>query len=234
MSDTSAARIDGTAGASVVVETQGLLFDMDGVLISSIGSVERCWGRWADHYGVDRALALRITHGRRAIDTVRTLRPDIDAEEGLRVVEDMEVLDMDDLVVLPGVAQLLAALPADRWTIVTSATTRLMTARLNHAGLPLPARMITGDMVQNGKPHPEPYMRGAELLGFAPKDCIVVEDAPAGVGAGKAAGSRVLGVLGSYPIEKLGEADWVVGSLAELRYSPGRSGEIVLGFHGLA
>lgn len=200
------------------VGTQGLLFDMDGVLISSIGSVERCWARWADHYGVDRERAVAITHGRRAIETVRTLRPDIDAEEGLRVIEDMEMLDMDDLVVLPGVAKLLAALPASRWTIVTSATTRLMTARLSHAGLPLPARMITGDMVAHGKPHPEPYMRGAEILGFAPKDCIVVEDAPAGVGAGKAAGSRVLAVLGSYPIDQLQEAEWVIPSLEQMGF----------------
>ena len=213
-----------TATVDIVVETQGLLFDMDGVLISSIGSVERCWARWADHYGVDREQALRITHGRRAIDTVRALRPDIDADEGLRVVEDMEVLDMDDLVVLPGVAQLLAALPTNRWTIVTSATTRLMKARLNHAGLPLPARMITGDMVVNGKPHPEPYMRGAEILGFAPKDCIVVEDAPAGVGAGKAAGSRVLAVMGSYPIEQLHEADWVIPSLGQMRFAETSAG----------
>ncbi|MHB1701542.1 MAG: HAD-IA family hydrolase [Acidobacteriaceae bacterium] len=210
--------------SGIAAETQGLLFDMDGVLISSIGSVERCWARWADHYRVDRERALTITHGRRAIDTVRTLRPDIDPVEGLRVIEDMEVLDMGDLVVLPGVAQLLSALPADRWTIVTSATTRLMTARLSHAGLPLPERMITGDMVVNGKPHPEPYIRGAEILGFAPQDCIVVEDAPAGVGAGKAAGSRVLAVMGSYPIAELHAADWVISSLEQMGFEETSSG----------
>ena len=208
----------------MTVGTQGLLFDMDGVLVSSIGSVERCWARWADHYGVDSERALTITHGRRAIDTVRTLRPDIDAQEGLRVIEDMEVLDMDDLVVLPGVAELLAALPPHRWTIVTSATTRLMTARLGQAGLPLPARMITGDMVVNGKPHPEPYMRGAEILGFAPEDCVVVEDAPAGIGAGNAAGSRVLAVLGSYPLEQLHEAEWVIPSLMEMGFEESADG----------
>ena len=199
------------------ITTRGLLFDMDGVLVSSIDSVNRCWAQWADMYGVDREYALRITHGRRAIDTVRTLRPDIDPQKGLKDIEDIEVLDVGDTKLLPGVIALLNKIPKDRWTIVTSASTRLSTARLVAANVPRPAKMITADDVTVGKPDPEPYRRGAEILGFDVTDCIVVEDAPSGAKAGKAAGSRVLGVVGSYTVEDLLDVtDWRVKSLEDV------------------
>ncbi len=152
-----------------------------------------------------------MPHGRRAIDIVKMLRPDIDPKEGLRVIEDMEVADVADLRVLPGVKALLASLPPERWAIVTSAQRRLLLARLTAVGLPVPERIITGEMVERGKPDPEPYRRGAELLGFRPEECVVVEDAPSGVGAGKAAGCRVLAVLGTHSAEDLRGADWIVG-----------------------
>jgi mannitol-1-/sugar-/sorbitol-6-phosphatase len=198
---------------SVCVSTKGVLFDMDGVLISSIASVRRCWRRWAKMYGVPNAEEYEVPHGMRAIEIVKLLRPDIDAREGLRAIEDMEVDDIADLQVLPGVKTLLESLPPERWAIVTSSTHRLLLARLKAAGLPLPGRIISGDVVERGKPDPEPYRRGAELLGFRPEECVVVEDAPSGVGAGIAAGCRVLGVLGTHSVGELGEATWVVGSL---------------------
>ena len=200
-----------------VVRAKGLLFDMDGVLISSIGSVRRSWRKWAKIYGVPDADNYEVPHGMRAIEIVKSLRPDIDAKVGLDAIEDIEVEDTADLVILPGVKKLLESLPADRWAIVTSATQRLTVERLKVAGLPLPERLITADMVEKGKPDPEPYMRGAALLGFGTAECVVVEDAPSGVGAGKAAGSRVLGVLGTHTLEELDQADWVVDSLEGLR-----------------
>ena len=190
---------------------------MDGVLISSIGSVERCWRRWAKIYNVPGADTYEVPHGRRAIDIVRMLRPDIDAEEGLRVIEDMEVEDTGDLRVLPGVKKMLQGLPPERWAIVTSCTQRLLLGRLAAAGLPVPSRIISGDMVERGKPDPEPYRRGAALLGFDPEDCVVVEDAPSGVGAGLAAGCRVLGVLGTHSAYELKRADWVAESLDKVQ-----------------
>ena len=201
----------------MVVQVKGLLFDMDGVLISSIGSVRRSWRKWAKIYGVPDADNYEVPHGMRAIEIVRSLRPDIDAKVGLDAIEDIEVEDTADLVILPGVKKLLESLPADRWAIVTSATQRLTVERLKVAGLPLPDRLITADMVEKGKPDPEPYMRGAALLGFSNTECVVVEDAPSGVGAGKAAGSRVLGVLGTHTLEELDKADWVVDSLEGLK-----------------
>jgi sugar-phosphatase len=215
----------------VCVETKGILFDMDGVLISSIGSVLRCWKRWAEMYKVPDPQNFEFPHGVRAIEMIKQLRPDIDPYEGLRVIEDMEIEDVEDLKVLPGVRTLLEGLPPERWAIVTSATRRLLLGRLKHAGLPLPERIISADDVKRGKPDPEPYIKGAALLGFASQDCVVVEDAPAGVGAGKAAGSRVLAVLGTHTTEELRGADWVAPSLEgltvvatadglELRFSP--------------
>jgi sugar-phosphatase len=213
----------------IEVQVAGLLFDMDGVLISSIGSVNRCWRRWAEHYGVPDAANFHIPHGTRAVDIVKTLRPDIDPAEGLRYIEDLELADVDDLEVLPGVKALLTSLPAERWAIVTSATKRLAIGRLEVAKLPVPERFVTGDMVMLGKPAPEPYLKGASLIGARPQDCLVVEDAPSGIRAGVAAGCRVLGVLGTHPAAELFEAgaSWVVASLEGMRCEAGADGLVV-------
>lgn len=211
------------------LETNGLLFDMDGVLISSIASVNRCWRRWAAHYGVPNADTLQIAHGVRANEIMRRFRPDFgprELEEGLRLIEDMEIADVGDLEVLPGARELLASLPPERWTIVTSATRRLLLARLRAAGLPAPERLIAAEDVSRGKPDPEPYQKGSALLGYSPAQCVVVEDAPSGVGSGITAGSRVLGVEGTHPRAELvaAGATWVVGSLADVQVEPAAGG----------
>jgi len=206
----------------VTVRAKGLLFDMDGVLVSSIGAVERCWAQWCRMYGVPNPDAFQVPHGKRAVDIVRLLKPEFDeaqVAEGLRVIEDLEIADTADLNVLPGAKELLQKLPPDRWTIVTSATRRLMFGRLAAAGLPVPPQIIAGDMVERGKPDPEPYRRGAELLDLAPADCIVVEDAPSGVGAGIAAGCRVLAVLGTHDASELQDATWIAQSLHAVQVS---------------
>ena len=203
----------------VSVITQGLLFDMDGVLISSIASVERAWRRWAKLYELPDADTFEVPHGVRARDIILQLRPGVDLEKAVQVIEEIEVNDVADLKVLPGVKALLEALPPDRWAIVTSSTQRLLLARLKAAGLPLPQKIISGDMVVRGKPDPEPYRRGAELLGLRPDQCVVVEDAPSGVGSGKAAGSLALAVLGTHSAEELNLADWIIGSLEDLAFT---------------
>ena len=178
----------------------------------------------SERFGVPDAANFEVPHGRRAIDIVRLLRPDIDAQAGLKVIEDLEVADVADLRVLPGVKWLLESLPLERWAIVTSAQRRLLLARLTAAGLPVPERIISGEMVERGKPDPEPYRKGAELLGFLPGECVVVEDAPSGVGAGVAAGCRVMAVLGTDSAEELRAADWVVASLEDLAVRETSSG----------
>ncbi len=205
----------------------GILFDMDGVLVSSLGSVERSWIRWGNLRGVDGAKALETAHGKRAIDTIRLLRPDLDDQAELAVIEQIEIEDTEGIQALPGVAVLLSLLPKGSWTVVTSATEKLARVRMEAVGLTPPKRFITADMVEHGKPHPEPYLRGAELLGFAPERCLVIEDAPAGVAAGKAAGCTVLATLFSHSAEQLREADRLTGSLEKVRVS-GAAGELVI------
>jgi sugar-phosphatase len=199
------------------VQAKGLLFDMDGVLISSLGSVERSWETWARKYGLDVAETIRAAHGMRAVETVKKLQPEGDHAADLKLIEDLEVADTRDLKILDGVAEILNALPQKYWTVVTSATERLARARLKHAGIAVPDTIITGDMVVNGKPHPEPYLRGAEVLGVVPRDCIVIEDSTSGARAGKAAGCKVLATTFSHSIDALAAATWIVESLAEVQ-----------------
>lgn len=202
--------------SGVAVRCQGILFDMDGILISSLGSVERSWSIWALARGIDPAAAIRIAHGCRAIETIRKLRPDLDDAAELEYIEDLEVEDNEGLAVLPGVLALLAALPAHRWTVVTSATERLARIRMSAGGIPVPEHLVTADQVTHGKPHPEPYLRGAELLGFDPADCVVFEDSASGVQAGRAAGCFVVGTTFSHTAEQLAAANYLVADLTAI------------------
>jgi len=219
-----------TAVSTVELRMRGVLFDMDGVLMSSLGSVERSWRIYAKARSLDPELAVKMAHGRRAIETVHALRPDLDAKSELRIIEDLEVEDNEGLVVLPGVREIIAALPADSWAIVTSATERLARSRLAFAGIAIPRYFVTSETVDQGKPHPEPYQRGAALLGVPAEQCLVIEDAPAGVAAGKAAGCRVLAVLTTHPAATLMAADWRVATLAEVRTVGGPGDQLSLRF----
>ena len=201
----------------MILRVRGILFDMDGVLVSSLGSVERSWKIWAETRGVDPALAIRTAHGRRAIETVRLLRPDLNDAEELKWIEDMEVEDNEGLEILRGVKPILESLPEKYWTVVTSATDRLARARMAYGGIPVPVRMITADMVTKGKPDPEPYRRGAELLSLQPEECLVIEDSASGAKAGHAAGCKVLATLFSHSMESLAAADWIVRSLEDVQ-----------------
>jgi sugar-phosphatase len=201
------------APSPVEIHCKGILFDMDGILISSIASVERSWTRWANLRGIDPVDALHIAHGRRAIETIAKLRPDLDSEAELKIIEDIEIADTQDLTVLPGVLNLLAALPPSRWTVVTSATDRLARARLAQGGLPLPEHLVTANQVTRGKPHPEPFLVGAAVLGFAPEECVVFEDSSSGAQAGRAAGCTVIATTFSHPIDSLDAAQYLVTDL---------------------
>jgi len=199
-----------TASSPVQICCQGVLFDMDGILISSIASVERSWTKWALMRGVDPAYACRTAHGCRAIETVALLRPDLDSAAELKIIEDIELADGEGLAVLPGVLNLLAALPGNRWTVVTSATERLARVRLATAGIPVPERLITADQVTQGKPDPQAFLAGAALLGFAPEQCVVFEDSASGAKAGRAAGCTVVATTFSHPVASLDAADYLL------------------------
>ena len=195
---------------------RGILFDLDGVLVDSTPAVERVWHGWALEHGFDGEEVVRRAHGRPSLTTIRELLPNGDYEKENREVERREIADTDGVVPLPGALELLRALPENAWTIVTSCTRRLALVRIAAAGLPLPKLLVTSTDVTRGKPDPEPYLRGAEFLGLAARDCVVVEDAPAGIRAGKAAGSRVLALRTTSPDAELtvAGADWIVDDLS--------------------
>ncbi len=196
-----------------------LLFDMDGVLIDSTPAVARVWHRWAVEHGFNPEEVVAHAHGRPSLTTVREYLPHADHEAENREVERREIADLEGVVPLPGALELLASLPAGRWTIVTSCTRRLAEVRLRAAGLPMPKNFITSNDITHGKPHPEPYQKGAAVLGFPPAECIVLEDAPAGVRAGNAAGARVIAFTTTVPESAVRDAgaDWVVNDCADIR-----------------
>ncbi len=198
-----------------------ILFDLDGVLVDSTRSVDRQWRRWAREVNVDPDDVVRIAHGVRTIEVVRGVAPHMDAEAEVMRIERREAEDQDCVTVMPGASELLASIPQARWAVVTSGTKYLATARLRVGRLPIPEILVAADDVTQGKPHPEPYLKGAELLGIEAGECLVIEDAPAGIRAAHAAGMKAIGLTSTYPADALGEADAVIASLAQIEVRDG-------------
>lgn len=194
-----------------------ILFDLDGVLVDSTRSVERQWRAWAREQGVDGDKVIAAGHGVRAIEVIRAVAPHLDAEAEVRKLESREADDRDGVVVMPGAVDLVRAIPEDRWGVVTSGTRHLASARLLLAGIPVPGVLVAAEDVAYGKPHPEPYLRGAELLGVNREECLVIEDAPAGIQSARAGGMKVVGITSTYPEKALRRADAVVGKLAQIQ-----------------
>jgi len=196
-----------------------LLFDLDGVLADSTRSVIRAWSAWARRVGLEPDELLPKVHGRRAIETIRATRPHLDAEAELATLVADEATDNDDTEEIPGARALVSALPADAWAIVTSGLREVATARLVAAGIPIPRVMITAESIERGKPDPECYLRGAQALGVEPRDCVVVEDAPIGAAAARAAGMRLIALTTTHRADELEPADLLLPDLTHLAVS---------------
>ena len=200
------------------INCSALLFDLDGVLINSTPAVARVWTKWAIDHGFDPKEVVAKAQGRPSLTTVREYLPNADHDAENRKVEQREIEDLEGVVALPGALELLGSLPPDRWTIVTSCTRPLAEVRIRAAGLPLPRCFVTSNDIKNGKPAPDPFLKGAGVLGFAPEDCVVFEDVPAGISSGKAAGSRVIAfttTVVASELEKAG-ADWVLQNCGDI------------------
>jgi sugar-phosphatase len=203
------------------IQCEGILFDLDGVLVDSTPAVARVWSWWANVHGFDAEDTVRRAHGRPSIATIRELLPHADVEKENSEVERREIEDVEGVVPLPGALELLQALPQNRWAIVTSCTKRLAHVRIRAAGLPEPKFIVTSDDITKGKPDPEPYQKGARILSLAPADCVVMEDAPAGIRAGKASGARVVALQTTERDELLRNAgaDWIVKDCAAVKFA---------------
>ena len=196
-----------------------ILFDLDGVLVDSTLSVERQWRIWAREQGIDGDKVMAVGHGVRAVEVIRAVAPHLDAEEEVRKLEDREVDDHEGVAIMPGAVELIHTIPADRWGVVTSGTRHLASERLRLFGIPAPKVMVTADDVADGKPHPAPYLKGAELLGVNPAECLVIEDAPAGIQSAHAGGMKVIALMSTYPASALSEADVVIAKLQRIQVS---------------
>ncbi len=201
----------------VKISCSAILFDLDGTLIDSRAAIERQWASWAREHGLDPAKVIPIAHGRPTSETIQEVAPQSDIEAEARDMEQREISDLEGVRAIDGAADLLAHIPPDRWAIATSGTRDLACTRLRAVGLPIPRIMISASDIDKGKPDPEPYLKAAAASGFAPRECIVVEDAPAGVQSGKAAGMRVIAVPTTYPVAELKEADFLIKRLSDLR-----------------
>ena len=214
----------------VEISCEGLLFDLDGVLVDSDAAISRVWSKWAVAHGFDPQEMVRLAHGRPSLDTVRELMPDGDFERENEIILQGEIDDTDGVVALPGAREILKSLPSDRWAIVTSCSRPLAEVRLKTAGLPMPPRLQTSDDIRRGKPDPEPYLKGAALLGVPADKCVVFEDALAGVRSGKAAGARVIALTTTAPeheLEKAG-ADWIISGYSDISvFSPNCSSNAI-------
>jgi sugar-phosphatase len=195
---------------------KAILFDLDGVLVNSAECVERTWRNWAARHRIDPEKVIAHAHGRRTIETVQLVAPELSVDAELATLEHSEAMTSEGVYEIPGARELLEMLPADRWAVVTSGVRAVAEFRVRYTRLPTPSIMICAEEISRGKPDPEGYLTAATRLGRSPEDCIVIEDAPAGIEAAHNAGMRAIAIAGTYPAHRLGEAAAVVEQLSDL------------------
>lgn len=201
----------------VELTARAMLFDLDGVLVDSTANVERHWRDWAGRHGLDADALIAVVHGRRAIDTIREHAPHLDVQAELAAMVAAETGDTTGITVLPGARELVQSLPPGSWAIVTSGTHEIAQARLRVAGLPTPPVLITADQVSRGKPDPEGYLAAGAALGASPADCVVVEDAPAGIEAARRAGMRCIALLTTHRASEVARASAIARDPRDIR-----------------
>jgi sugar-phosphatase len=199
---------------------EAVLFDLDGVLVDSRRCIELVWEAWARRYDLDPAAIVRRAHGRRTSETLREVAPDLDIPSEVALLDRMEERETRGVNAVSGAHDLLSRVPRSRWAVVTSGSPAVAHLRLRLGRLPEPPVLVTAADVRRGKPDPEGYLKAAAALGYAPSTCVVVEDTPAGIAAGRAAGMTVLAVRGTYADDHLTGARAVIASLRGIRCTP--------------
>lgn len=210
-----------------LLECAAILFDLDGVLVDSTVCIENTWRSWAQHHQLDPAQVIALAHGRRAIETVRLVAPHLEADMELAALAASESRTAEGIFQIDGAREMLQQLPAGTWAIVTSAVRDVAIFRLRHTGLPVPEVLVCADEIRRGKPDPEGYLTAARRLGLSPTACIVIEDAPAGLEAARAAGMRSIAVSGTYSRDRLSMADYSIPHLSAMRVSAANNDTII-------
>lgn len=211
----------------IVLTCAALLFDLDGVLVDSAACVERLLATWAQRHSLDPRAVYQTGLGRRTVETIQLVAPHLDAEQEAAALTAAESSTTEGIAEVPGARALLTSIPRHRWAVVTSGARAVATLRLRATGLSVPDFLLCAEDVVRGKPDPEGYLAAATRLKAAPAACVVIEDAPAGFAAARAAGMRSIGIAGSYPAAALTDATHVVPALAALDVSGG-DGEMPL------
>lgn len=214
------------------MECKGFLFDLDGTLVDSLPAVERAWTHWAERHGISPQQVLDFIHGKQAITSLRHFMPnatEAELQHEFKLLEQVEAEDTDGVNALPGALALLEQINSlgIPWAIVTSGSVPVANARRIAGGLPLPEVFVTCELVKQGKPYPDAYLLGAKGLGLAPQDCVVVEDAPAGILSGLAAGCQVIAVNAPADAPKLNQVDMILSSLEQLKITRSEQGAII-------
>ncbi|CAI1654852.1 Phosphatase YfbT [Serratia fonticola] len=214
------------------MECKGFLFDLDGTLVDSLPAVERAWTQWAERHGISPQQVLDFIHGKQAITSLSHFMPnatEAELQHEFTRLEQVEAEDTDGVNALPGALALLERINAlgIPWAIVTSGSVPVANARRLAGGVPLPEVFITSERVKQGKPHPDAYLLGAQGLGLAPQDCVVVEDAPAGILSGLAAGCQVIAVNAPVDTPKLDQVDLILSSLEQLKIAKSEQGAVI-------
>jgi sugar-phosphatase len=186
------------------ISCNAILFDMDGTLVDSTECVVRQWRLWTERHGLDFERVLRVSHGRPTSETIREVAPHLATEPEFRAFERAEMEDRSGVKEVAGARPFLRSVPQGRWAVVTSASAALARVRLECAGLPVPGVLVSADRIERGKPDPEGFLLAARLLRAAPERCLVIEDSPAGIQAGRAAGMLVLGMTTTFARADLG------------------------------
>ena len=207
----------------IQIECDAILFDLDGVLIDSTACIKRHWQQWAQQHGLDVTHIMQVAHGRRTVETIRLVASHLDAEQEAKHFAAVEAADTQGVITIEGASPLLNSLPTDTWAIATSGTRDVATARLKHAGLPIPSVLVTAEDVTNGKPDPEPYLVAAQALGIPTNLCVVIEDSPAGIKAACSAGMQTVALATTHTHHDLGKANIVARRLGDIHIENGSS-----------
>jgi mannitol-1-/sugar-/sorbitol-6-phosphatase len=210
------------------LECAAILFDLDGVLVDSAACIEAILRDWAARHRLDAEHVIATAHGRRTVETIPMVAPHLSLDEEVAALAESESTTTDGVFEVPGARELLQGLPTNKWAVVTSGIRSVATLRIRHTNLPQPAVLICADEITHGKPHPEGYLTAARRLGVDPKECVVVEDAPPGLEAARAAGMRSIGVVGTYPAHSLTLATHTIRSFGDLRVTSAKRGTLII------